>query len=70
MKVRAIVLRSQVEREMEAELAGHLEAETSELTTRGLDSAEARRRAANTMGTMDLIRRNVAIRGERPLGNV
>src|SRR5207247_9853867 len=55
-KVRAIVLRSQVEREMEAELAAHLEAETRELTARGLDSAEARRRAANTMGHMELIK--------------
>ena len=56
LKLRAIVRRSQVEREMEAELAAHLEAETRELTTRGLDAAEARRRADATMGRMDLIK--------------
>jgi predicted permease len=56
LKVRAIVRRSQVEREMEAEMAAHLEAETRELTARGLDSAEARRRAANTMGHIELIK--------------
>jgi putative ABC transport system permease protein len=54
-KLRAIVRRSQVEREMEAELAAHLEAETSELTARGLDAGEARRRAAATMGRIGLI---------------
>ncbi|MGD0868946.1 MAG: ABC transporter permease [Bryobacteraceae bacterium] len=56
LKLRAIVQRSQVEREMEAELAAHLEAETRELTARGLDAAEARRRAAATIGRMDLIK--------------
>jgi predicted permease len=56
LKFRAIVQRPQVEREMEAELAAHLEAEARELTARGLDTAEARRRAAATMGRMDLIK--------------
>ena len=56
LKMRAIVLRSRVEQEMEAEIAAHLEAETRELTARGLDPAEARRRAANTMGHMELIK--------------
>src|SRR5580658_1366880 len=56
LKLRAIALRSQVEREMEAELAAHLDAETRELTSRGLDPAEARRRAAITMGRLDLIK--------------
>ena len=56
LKMRAIVLRSRVEQEMEAEIAAHLEAETRELTARGLDPAEARRRAANTMGHMELVK--------------
>ena len=56
LKLRAIVLRSRVEREMEAELAAHLEAETRELTARGLDAAEARRRALATMGHVELLK--------------
>ena len=56
LKLRAIVLRSRVEREMEAELAAHLEAETSELAARGLDEAEARRRASIAMGHLERIR--------------
>jgi predicted permease len=56
LKMRAIVLRSRVEQEMEAEIAAHLEEETRELTARGLDPAEARRRAAGTMGHLDLIK--------------
>ena len=55
LKLRAIVFRSRVEREMEAEFAAHLEAETRELIARGLGPAEARRRAAATMGRIDLI---------------
>jgi predicted permease len=56
LKLRAIVLRSRVEREMEAELAAHLDAEARDLAARGLDPAEARRRAASTMGRIELIR--------------
>jgi predicted permease len=56
LKLRAIFFRSQVEREMEAEFTAHLEAETRELIARGLDPAEARRRAAATMGRIDLIK--------------
>jgi predicted permease len=55
LKLRAIVLRSRVEREMEAELAAHLEAETRELRARGMDAAEATERALATMGRLDLI---------------
>jgi len=55
-KVRAIVWRSRVEREMDAELAAHLEAEARELASKGLDPVEARRLAANTMGPVELIR--------------
>jgi predicted permease len=55
LKLRAIFFRSRVEREMAAELAAHLDAETRELTARGLDPTEARRRAAATMGRVDLI---------------
>src|SRR5260370_2937533 len=56
MKLRAIVMRSQVEREMEAELAAHLEAEIRELRAQGLDALEAGRRASATMGRVDLIK--------------
>ena len=55
LKLRAIFFRSRVEREMEAELAAHLDAETRELTARGMDPVEARRLAAATMGRVDLI---------------
>jgi hypothetical protein len=55
LKLRAIFLRSRVEREMEAELAAHLDSESAELMARGLDPSEARRRAAATMGRIDLI---------------
>jgi putative ABC transport system permease protein len=41
---------------MDAELAEHLECETRELMARGVQAAEARRRAAATMGRMDAIR--------------
>jgi predicted permease len=56
MKLRAIFFRSRVEREMEAEFSAHLEAETRELIARGLDPSQARRRAAATMGRIDLIK--------------
>lgn len=55
LKLRAIVLRSRVERDMEVELAEHLAAETDDLIARGVAPAEARRRAAATMGRVDLI---------------
>ncbi len=55
-KARAIAWRSRVEREMEAELAVHLEAEARELMSSGLDPDEARRRAARAMGHAELIR--------------
>jgi len=54
--LRAIVFRSRVERETEAELAAHLEAEARDLALHGLDPMEARRRAAATMGRVELIR--------------
>lgn len=56
LKGRAILRRSQVEREMEAELATHIDAETEDLTNRGIDPAEARRQVARTMGPLELIR--------------
>jgi predicted permease len=56
LKLRAVFFRSRVEREMETEFAGHLEAETRELVARGLYPAEARRRAAATMGRVELIK--------------
>ena len=56
LKLRAVFRRRQVEREMEAELAEHLESEVAELTARGVPAAEARRRALAEMGRMEAIR--------------
>jgi hypothetical protein len=56
LRWRAALRRPQVEREMEAELAEHLECETSELMARGVPSTEARQRAVATMGRMDRIK--------------
>src|SRR5437899_1264980 len=56
MKLRAALRRTQVEREMEAELAEHLECEIKELIALGVPPAEARRRARATMGRMDSIK--------------
>ena len=55
-KVRTIAFRSRVEREMDAELAAHLDAETSALVSRGMNPAEAHRVAVDTMGHMALLR--------------
>src|SRR5260370_8661525 len=54
--LRAALRKPQVEREMEAELAEHLERETEELIARGVPPAEARQRARATMGRMDAIK--------------
>jgi len=56
LRLRAALRRPQVEREMEAELAEHLECETQELIGLGVPPAEARRRAAASMGRMDSIK--------------
>src|SRR5260370_3326387 len=56
LKLRAVLRRPRVEREMEAELAEHLECETKELISLGVSSTEACRRAAATMGRMDAIK--------------
>jgi putative ABC transport system permease protein len=56
LKWRAVLRRSHVEHEMEAELADHLEREAKELMARGVPAAEARQRAAATMGRMDTIK--------------
>src|SRR3954467_8300244 len=56
LKLRAALRRTRVEQEMEAELAEHLECETKELIALGVAPAEARRRAAATMGRMDSIK--------------
>jgi predicted permease len=53
--LRAAFRRDRVEREMEAEFAEHLAAETDDLIARGVAPAEARRRALSTMGRVDLI---------------
>ena len=56
LKMRAIVLRSRVEREMEAEIAAHVEAETRELTARGSTRPRPAAAPANTMGHVELIK--------------
>ena len=56
LKGRAMLWRSRVEREMEAELAAHLEAEVRDLISAGMSPAEARRLAAHTLGPAELIR--------------
>src|SRR6059036_3378447 len=56
LKFRAALRRPQVEREMEAELAEHLECETEELIARGVPPSEARRRARETMVRVDAIK--------------
>jgi predicted permease len=56
LMLRAVWRRPQVEREMEAELAAHLESETRDLIDRGVPAGEARRRAAASMGRLDLIK--------------
>jgi putative ABC transport system permease protein len=56
LKCRAVLRRARVEHEMDAELAGHLESEANELMARGVPPAEARRRAAATMGRMDTLK--------------
>lgn len=56
LKWRAAILRHQVEREMEVELAEHVELETDDLIARGVPPDEARRRAMATMGRLDDIR--------------
>ena len=56
LRLRAALWRTQVEREMEAELAEHLASETEDLIARGATPAEARRRARATVGHLDAIR--------------
>ena len=56
LKMRAAFWRTGVEREMDAELAGHLEWEIDELVARGVPRAEARQRALATMGRLEAIR--------------
>ena len=56
LKLRAALLRARVEREMEAELADHLDGEIDELIHRGVPPDEARRRAMATMGPLFAIK--------------
>jgi predicted permease len=50
--VRSIVLRRRLEREMQEEMAGHLEQATERLMARGLDPEEARREALREFGNV------------------
>ncbi len=56
MRLRAALRRTQVECEMDAELAEHLESEAEDLMARGIPAAEARRRARATVGRLGAIK--------------
>src|SRR5260370_6323061 len=56
MTLHAVFRQSQVEGEMEAELAEHLECEVKELIALGVPPAKARERARATMGRLDTIK--------------
>jgi hypothetical protein len=56
LRVRAVMRQSQVEREMEAELAEHLEREMEQLIGLGMTPAEAIKRARANMGRVDAIK--------------
>lgn len=55
-RLRAILRRAAMEREMDAEMADHLAQEEAELQSRGVSPEEARRLSRNTMGRIDAIR--------------
>jgi len=54
--LRAVFRRGELERQMETELAEHIESETADLMARGLSRAEAHKRAIATMGRVDAIK--------------
>ncbi|MBY0507186.1 MAG: ABC transporter permease [Bryobacteraceae bacterium] len=56
LRLRAILWRTRVESELEAELAEHLEREIEQLVRQGRTPAEARREAIATMGRLDEIK--------------
>jgi predicted permease len=56
MKLRAVVVRGRVEREMEAELAQNLEAEIADRIGRGVPPAQAHREAALEFGRLEAIK--------------
>src|SRR5690349_11979919 len=56
LQLRAALQPSAVEREMEEELAEHLESEIKELVARGVSPTEARKQAVATMGRMDAVK--------------
>lgn len=56
LRLRAMLRRPAMEREMEAEMADHLASEAEELAAHGLAPEEAARRARDTMGRLDMIR--------------
>jgi predicted permease len=67
-RLRALLHRGREDRELEEELAFHLEMETDENVRRGLPPAEARRRAHMAMGGGDVVREQVRdARGTRLL---
>ncbi len=56
LKLRAVFRRTQVESEMDAELAEHLESETNDWIARGFAPDEARRRAGDILGRLDIVK--------------
>src|SRR5439155_2965116 len=64
--LRVLLGRRRFEREMDAELAGHLEFQTEELIRRGVPEAEARRRARAAFGAVEGVKEAArAARGVR-----
>jgi putative ABC transport system permease protein len=55
-RCRALFRRAEIERELDDELRFHLERETAKLERRGLDAAEARRRARLEFGGVDRVK--------------
>jgi len=52
LRIRSVVLRRRLEREMQEEMAGHLERSTERLMARGLSAEEARREAVREFGNV------------------
>jgi hypothetical protein len=65
-RLRALVRKDAVERELDEELAFHLEMETAGNLRQGMDPDEARRRAAVTFGGVERFKEEV--RDSRRLG--
>ncbi|HEX6739028.1 MAG TPA: ADOP family duplicated permease, partial [Vicinamibacteria bacterium] len=67
-RLRALLARPALDRELDEELAAHIEMETAKLVAEGLEPAEARRRALAEFGGLERFREEAQdARGVRPL---